>query len=59
VRLLTTPEAAEGLRIHPDTLLRLRREGRAPKSVRVGRSLLWPEEEIEDFVRERLTAENA
>lgn len=41
--VMTTAEAAELLRVRPDLLWKLAREGRAPvEPLRLGRSLRWP-----------------
>lgn len=44
--LLTTMEAAQRLRLNPQTLNRWRRQGTGPAYVRVGKKILYLEEQI-------------
>ena len=52
MRILTIPEVAELLQIHPDTAYRYVRERKIP-AVRVGRNWRVLEEDIERWLRER------
>jgi len=52
--LLTRRDAADGLGISVDTLVRLLDRGEL-RAVRIGRSVLVPESEVNSFVERRLS----
>ena len=51
---LTTKEAAERLRLHPQTLINWRVRGAGPRFVKVGRKVVYPLVEIEAFETKQL-----
>lgn len=51
--LLTTPEAAELLRVGPATLNRWRREGRGPTYTTVGRKVFYEREVLGKWLTEQ------
>ena len=59
--LLTTPEAAEYLRLTPSALLVQRHRGQQPGSLgfKVGRRILFRRSDIERYIDERAAAEQA
>jgi len=52
--LMTGPEAAEFLRVSPQTLPRWRFDGTGPAFVRVGRKILYRRADLEEYVRRRV-----
>lgn len=58
MRLLTVPQVADRLALGQVTVWELIRTGELP-SVKIGRSRRIPEDVLEKFVAERLTAGNA
>ena len=55
MRFLTKAETAARVRYHPEALMRLVRQGRFPKPVRLAATkLVWPEAEIESWQEARV-----
>ncbi len=56
--LLTKREAAKRVGYHPEHIMRLSRDGRFPKPIRLGPTdkcaVRWIEEEIENWIVERM-----
>jgi excisionase family DNA binding protein len=46
-RYYDVEEMAEVLHLRPQTILAWKRKGKLPGSVKVGRKLLWPSEQVE------------
>jgi excisionase family DNA binding protein len=46
-RLLSAPEKGEQLGLHPDTVVRMAREGRIPGATKVGREWRFPAQQTE------------
>lgn len=55
-KLLTTREMAEYLRLREETILRKVRKGEIP-AIRIGRCLRFPQELIEEWLREKAATE--
>jgi excisionase family DNA binding protein len=53
--LLTVPEAARLLHMHPKTLQIMARDGRIP-SVRIGKPWLFRESDLDAWVRSKITS---
>jgi excisionase family DNA binding protein len=49
-RWLDTKEAARHVRLHPDTLRRLRREGRGPRYCRIGRLIRYLVDALDEWL---------
>lgn len=56
---LTSKEAAERLRLHPNTLSNWRVKGEGPRFIKLGRKVLYPINEIEAYERRSLRANTA
>ena len=52
MRLLKVDDVAEILGMHPQTVYRMARQGKIP-SVKIGRSLRFDSEEIEEWIKGR------
>lgn len=50
MKILSLHEAAEFLRIRPSTLKKWRIEGRGPKSILIGRKIVFDEEDLVEFL---------
>ena len=49
-RLLTVGDVARLLAVSPRTVIRLRAAGRLPEPVRLGRSVRWRRDDLEDWI---------
>lgn len=54
--LLNTVEAAQRLRLNPQTLNRWRRKGTGPAYIRVGKKVMYPDEQIQVWLQEHRKA---
>lgn len=54
-KLLTVPEVAERLRTTAETLKYWRQQGRGPRSVRIGRRVLYAEDDVMSWIEEQYT----
>ena len=59
VDLLTTYEAAESLRLKPETLTAWRTRGGGPKFVRLGRRVLYRRTDLDAFIVARVHSNTA
>ena len=62
MRLLTKKEAAERARYHPESLMRLSREGLAPRPIRLGKgggSVRFDEAEIDAWLASAVAERDA
>lgn len=46
VQSVTTADLCAILRVNPQTILRMERDGRLPPAIRIGRKKVWPTEAI-------------
>lgn len=51
--LMLPAEIAETLRVSPRTLRRWRRTGKGPPCLTVGRIILYPEQDLEEWIRRK------
>jgi excisionase family DNA binding protein len=49
-RLITVQTVAQMLAVSDRTVWRLLKEGRLPKPLRIGRSVRWPMQTVEDYL---------